>query len=134
MPPIDGPFATPGGRVCADSDVQRHTAIARMKTFRCMAGIDYTAKTRTAADRPDSREDRAMESATRRSFFKTLGLGAAGVMALRGEAAADAAADLVQAGVKRASEPSALKVTDVRVAVVTGAPMTCPLIRVDTNQ
>jgi len=72
--------------------------------------------------------------ADRRSFFKTLGLGAAGVMALKGEAAAAAAADFVQANVKRASEPSALKITDLRVAVVTGAPMTCPLIRVDTNQ
>jgi L-alanine-DL-glutamate epimerase-like enolase superfamily enzyme len=70
----------------------------------------------------------------RRSFFKTLGLGAAGAMALRGNAAADAAASFVQAGVKRASEPSALKITDLRVAVVTGAPFTCPLIRVDTNQ
>ncbi len=70
----------------------------------------------------------------RRSFFKTLGLGAAGAMALTGEAAADAAANFVQAGVKRASEPSGLKITDLRVAVVTGAPFTCPLIRVDTNQ
>jgi Mandelate racemase / muconate lactonizing enzyme, N-terminal domain len=70
----------------------------------------------------------------RRSFFKTLGLGAAGAMAMTGNAAADAAADFVQAGVKRASEPSALKITDLRTAVVVGAPMTCPLIRVDTNQ
>jgi L-alanine-DL-glutamate epimerase-like enolase superfamily enzyme len=70
----------------------------------------------------------------RRSFFRTLGLGAAGTMALTGEAAAQAAADLVQANVRRASEPSALRITDVRVAVVTGAPMTCPIIRVDTNQ
>src|SRR5216683_6036588 len=70
----------------------------------------------------------------RRSFFKTLSLGAAGAMALTGEAAADAAANFVQAGVKRASEPSALKITDLRTAVVAGAPMTCPLIRIDTNQ
>src|SRR5919112_102968 len=70
----------------------------------------------------------------RRSFFKTLGLGTAGALALTGEAAADAAAGFVQANVKRASEPSALKITDLRVAVVVGAPMTCPLIRIDTNQ
>src|SRR5580765_4150304 len=70
----------------------------------------------------------------RRSFFKTLGLGAAGAMALTGGAAADAAADFVQAGVKRASEPSALKITDLRIAVVAEAPFTCPIIRVDTNQ
>src|SRR5919201_910928 len=70
----------------------------------------------------------------RRSFFKTLGLGAGATMALTGTAAADAAANVVQSNVKRASEPSALKITDLRVAVVAGAPMTCPVIRVDTNQ
>ena len=70
----------------------------------------------------------------RRSFFKTLGVGAAGALALTGRAAADAEANFIQANVKRASEPSALKITDLRVAVVVGAPMTCPLIRIDTNQ
>src|SRR3954452_12413668 len=70
----------------------------------------------------------------RRSFFKTLGLGAAGAMALTGDAAADAASGFVQSNVKRASEPSALKITDLRVAVVVNAPMTCPVIRIDTNQ
>jgi L-alanine-DL-glutamate epimerase-like enolase superfamily enzyme len=78
--------------------------------------------------------DHTPREVDRRSFFKTLGLGAAGAMALTGEAAADAAAGFVQAGVKRASEPSALKITDLRTAVIAGAPMTCPVIRVDTNQ
>src|SRR3954462_5446169 len=78
--------------------------------------------------------DSAPSAVDRRSFFKTLGLGAAGVMALTGEAATDAAAGFVQSNVKRASEPSALKITDLRVAVVVSAPMTCPLIRIDTNQ
>src|SRR5260221_11400362 len=78
--------------------------------------------------------DTTPREVNRRSFFKTLGLGAAGAMALTGEAAADAAAGFVQAGVKRASEPSALRITDLRTAVVVGAPMTCPLIRLDTNQ
>src|SRR5678816_4554469 len=32
------------------------------------------------------------------------------------------------------SKPSGLRITDMRVAVVTRAPMTCPLIRIDTNQ
>ncbi len=32
------------------------------------------------------------------------------------------------------SQPSALKITDLRVATVAHAPMTCPLIRIDTNQ
>jgi L-alanine-DL-glutamate epimerase-like enolase superfamily enzyme len=70
----------------------------------------------------------------RRSFFKTIGMSAAGAMALTGDAAAQAAANAVQSNVKRASEPAALKITDMRVAVVVGAPFTCPLIRIDTNQ
>src|SRR5688572_21858054 len=78
--------------------------------------------------------DEATPEVDRRSFFKTIGLGAAGAMALTGEAAADAAANLVQANVKRASEPSALKITDLRVAVIVGVPFACPLIRIDTNQ
>jgi L-alanine-DL-glutamate epimerase-like enolase superfamily enzyme len=78
--------------------------------------------------------DTAPTTVDRRSFFKTLGVGTAGALALTGRAAADAEADFIQANVKRASEPSALKITDLRVAVVVNAPMTCPLIRVDTNQ
>src|SRR4029079_10418831 len=70
----------------------------------------------------------------RRSFFKTLGVGAAGALTLTGRAAADAEADFLQANVQRAAEPSALKITDMRVATVVNAPMTCPLIRIDTNE
>jgi L-alanine-DL-glutamate epimerase-like enolase superfamily enzyme len=70
----------------------------------------------------------------RRSFFRTLGVSAAGAVALTGDAAAQAAAAVVQSNVRRASEPSALKITDLRVAVIAGAPMTCPLVRIDTNQ
>src|SRR5580692_4085733 len=33
-----------------------------------------------------------------------------------------------------ASKPSELKITDLRVATLTCAPMTCPVIRIDTNQ
>jgi L-alanine-DL-glutamate epimerase-like enolase superfamily enzyme len=36
--------------------------------------------------------------------------------------------------VNRSSHPSDLKITDLRVAVVKGAPFTCPLLRIDTNQ
>jgi L-alanine-DL-glutamate epimerase-like enolase superfamily enzyme len=36
--------------------------------------------------------------------------------------------------VNTSSKPSDLKITDLRVAVVDRAPMTCPLIRIDTNQ
>jgi len=70
----------------------------------------------------------------RRSFFKTLGVSAGAALALTGRGSADADANFIQANVKRASEPSALKITDTRIAVVANAPMTCPLIRIDTNQ
>jgi L-alanine-DL-glutamate epimerase-like enolase superfamily enzyme len=75
---------------------------------------------------------------SRRSFFTSMGAAATGAAAVGLTGAADtraeAAAALVQSNVKRASEPSALKVTDLRVAVVEKAPMTCPIIRIDTNQ
>jgi len=35
---------------------------------------------------------------------------------------------------KTASKPSDLRITDLRVAVVAKSPMTCPIIRIDTNQ
>ncbi|MDE3197608.1 MAG: mandelate racemase/muconate lactonizing enzyme family protein [Acidobacteriota bacterium] len=36
--------------------------------------------------------------------------------------------------VNKNSNPSALKITDLRVATISGAPMTDPIIRIDTNQ
>src|SRR6266581_4972378 len=67
----------------------------------------------------------------RRSFFRSFsmaaGTGAAGLLSEPGVEAA------VQ-NVNRNSVPSQLKITDLRVAVVKEAPMTCPIIRIDTNQ
>ena len=74
----------------------------------------------------------------RRDFFRSVGAATGAVAAATciesSAAKAEAAAALVQSNVKRSSEPSALKITDLRFAVVVGAPMTCPLIRIDTNQ
>lgn len=42
--------------------------------------------------------------------------------------------DAATQNINGASRPSDLKITDLRVAVVARAPMTCPLIRIDTNQ
>ena len=47
---------------------------------------------------------------------------------------ADADLEGAVQNVNRNSIPSQLKITDLRVATVVGAPMTCPLIRIDTNQ
>jgi L-alanine-DL-glutamate epimerase-like enolase superfamily enzyme len=39
-----------------------------------------------------------------------------------------------QSHVNTNSKPADLKITDMRIAVITRAPMTCPIIRIDTNQ
>ena len=68
----------------------------------------------------------------RRTFFKSAGAAAAGASAIGflGDAELEGAVQ----NVNRNSIPSELKITDLRVATVVGAPMTCPLIRIDTNQ
>jgi L-alanine-DL-glutamate epimerase-like enolase superfamily enzyme len=67
-------------------------------------------------------------SVHRRSFLR----------AAAGAAAAafwsDEAIEAYQEHVNTNSKPSELKITDLRVATITGAPMTDPIIRIDTNQ
>ncbi|MGI6456049.1 MAG: mandelate racemase/muconate lactonizing enzyme family protein [bacterium] len=77
-------------------------------------------------------QNRNKNRVERRSFLK-LASGAAmaftaGAFALEDEIA------FASQDVNRASSPSDLKITDLRVAVVGRAPMRCPLIRIDTNQ
>ena len=70
----------------------------------------------------------SLKLSARRSFFKSLGGAVAGGIW---------AGDLLDAypqNVNVNSKPSDLKITDLRVAVVARAPMTCPIIRIDTNQ
>src|SRR5512145_1794341 len=68
----------------------------------------------------------------RRSFFRSAGMAAAGASAVSWASERDAEAAL--GNVQTASKPSELRITDLRVAVVARAPMTCPIIRIDTNQ
>src|SRR5438552_2697743 len=75
---------------------------------------------------------RVQDLAGRRSFFRKMGAAAAGLGAAG--AVPDAVLEAAMQGVNRSSTPSQLKITDLRVAVVTGAPFTCPIIRIDTNQ
>ncbi len=73
-----------------------------------------------------------LKSLTRRSFVKTAGkTGLA--MGFFGAAIEDDIAFATQ-NVNRNSNPTDLKITDLRVAVVKDAPMRCPIIRIDTNQ
>lgn len=68
-----------------------------------------------------------MKPAARRSFLKGAGALAAGFWA-------DEALEALPQNTNTNSKPSDLKITDLRIATVTRAPMTCPLIRIDTNQ
>ena len=72
------------------------------------------------------------ELVDRRCFFKTLGLATVGLGATG--LLSDSDLEGAVQNVNKGSMPSQLKITDMRVAVVTGAPMTCPIIRIDTNQ
>ena len=71
--------------------------------------------------------DRPMTSG-RRGFLKTFGAAAAATFW------ADEQLEAYQQTVNTNSRPSDLKITDMRVATVVGAPMRCPIIRIDTNQ
>lgn len=72
--------------------------------------------------------NRISKSTGRRSFLRT----AAG--ALGAAFWADETLDAAVQNVNRNSQPSALKITDLRIATLAKAPMTCPIIRIDTNQ
>jgi hypothetical protein len=64
----------------------------------------------------------------RRSFLKGMAGGlAAGFWA-------DQTLDALPKNTNTNSKPSDLRITDLRTLVIRGAPMTCPLIRIDTNQ
>ncbi len=67
----------------------------------------------------------------RRNFLRSFGTAAAAGAAL---AITDEALEAYPQNVQRNSKPSELRITDLRVATVARAPMTCPLIRIDTNQ
>ena len=64
----------------------------------------------------------------RRSFFKT----AAG--ALTAGFVVDETLEALPQNTNTNSKPSDLKITDMRIATLRGAPMTSPIIRIDTNQ
>ncbi len=63
----------------------------------------------------------------RRAFLGTMAAGAGGFWS------EETLESLLQ-HTRTASKPSALKITDLRVAVVGKAPMRCPIVRIDTNQ
>lgn len=71
----------------------------------------------------------------RRSLMKSVGFGFTGLsLANMVGAPIEEQVAFATQNVKRSSSPSELRITDLRVAVVSRAPMRCPLIRIDTNQ
>ena len=72
---------------------------------------------------------------SRRSLLKSAGAGFAG-LSLAGMVGVPVEEQVAYAtqNVRRSSSPSDLRITDLRIAVVTRAPFRCPLIRIDTNQ
>ena len=71
----------------------------------------------------------------RRSFLKNAVAAGVGSWAgLSGRASAEDMREARPQNVNTNSKPSDLKITDLRVLVIGRAPMTCPIIRIDTNQ
>src|SRR3569832_100076 len=69
-----------------------------------------------------------MKSFARRSFLSSAaGLLGAGFWA-------DEVLEALPQNVNTNSNPSDLRITDLRVLTIARAPMTCPIIRIDTNQ
>jgi len=64
----------------------------------------------------------------RRSFLRS------GAAALSAGFWADSTLEGAVQNTQRNSNPSALRITDLRVATLARAPFTCPIIRIDTNQ
>ncbi len=70
---------------------------------------------------------------SRRDFIKNSALGGLSLGMLF-DGRPDKEFEFLSQKVRRESSPSTLKITDLRIATVTKAPMTCPIIRIDTNQ
>ncbi len=70
---------------------------------------------------------------SRRSLLGGIGLGGLSLAGVLGSSLEEQVAFAAQ-NVNRASAPSRLRITDLRVAVIRGAPFRVPLIRIDTNQ
>jgi hypothetical protein len=70
----------------------------------------------------------SVKAGGRRSFLKGIG-GAMGAGFW-----ADQTLDALPQNVNTNSQASALKITDLRALTIGRAPMTCPIIRIDTNQ
>src|SRR5207248_3631821 len=72
-------------------------------------------------------------SFTRRGLLKSASLGGLSLAAMMRASLEEQIAHAAQ-HVNRSSKPSDLRITDLRIAHIRGAPMRVPIIRIDTNQ
>ena len=82
---------------------------------------------------PGSEDGEVRGVLRRRSFLQRAGLGGLSLAGLIGASVGEQVACASQ-NVNRRSRPSDLKITDLRIAEIVGAPMRVPIIRIDTNQ
>jgi len=88
------------------------------------------SSTQPASTNPSNADQPGVD---RRNFLRNSALGGLSLgMLFDGQTEKEM--EFITQKVKRVSKPSELKITDMRIAVVSGAPMVCPLIRIDTNQ
>src|SRR5580704_7809806 len=71
---------------------------------------------------------------SRRSFLKHAATTAGALASLGARASANHTLESLPQNVNTRSRPSNLKITDLRVLVIGRAAMTCPIIKIDTNQ
>ena len=88
---------------------------------------------------PQTKKQPEQKMISRRTLLKSVGLGLGaglGGVSLAQMTNAPIEDQIARAtnGVNRASAPSQLQITDMRIATLLGSPMRCPIIRIDTNQ
>src|SRR6266508_5547530 len=101
--------------------------------FKFKGAIPVAPQDSASPGNLDHIENESQLSGNRRNFIKKASLSGLGLGFLFDHDPAQEIEYITQK-VRRAGKPADLKITDLRVAVVTGAPMTCPILRIDTNQ
>ncbi len=81
----------------------------------------------------NSKDEAPKDGDSRRDFIRKSALGGL-TLGMMFDGKPEQEFEYLSQKVKRSSNPSDLKITDLRIAVITKAPMTCPIIRIDTNQ
>src|SRR5260221_477024 len=115
-----------------DTKFVRGRSRRRYNSRRPFSRADPAGRSSTRRSQEANMKRAVQDLVDRRSFFKKIGLATAGLGAT--SLLTDRDLEGAVQTVSKASMPSDLKITDLRVAVVTGAPFTCPIIRIDTNQ